>query len=519
MSGPLENLLASAENRLMALTTPLEDETLLLHKVSAREEISELFEIRAEVFSPNPEIDFDQIVGQSVSIRVETPGGGGRFFNGMVSNFSQGDTVGTVTAYTLVISPWLWFLSQNQRCRIFPNRDTPEMTIKDILQSVLSKWEGFAFDLQFDLQAPVKYCVQYLESDFAFCSRIMEETGLGYYFTHEEESHTLVVFDQSSTPAECPTQQSVRYWPTQSGASEGLDTDIIKNFRVTQAFHASTFTTSDFNPSDPGSYNEPGAKLIATTSVTNGAGKKASGEAGASKDLFEVFHYPGRFELVSDGESLTKQMASIAEQYSRQIELESECAGFTAGHKFEMVDHPRSDYDGEYLLTKIEHTITQPIGIEAMDDPVHYSNKARCMALPSNQIPFIPKEKTPKPIITGVQVATVVSPDGKGLDIDEKGCILVKFPWDLEKNTTSCRMRVSQSQAGSRWGGISIPHVGQEVLVGFLGGDPDRPLVVGRVYNESNLPELGQENETRTTISNHGGALIEMEGGAVPDLE
>ena len=124
----------------MTLTTPLEDETLLLNKVWAREEISELFQIRAEVYSPNSEINFDQIVGQKVSLQVELPAGGGRFFNGVVSSFSQGDTVGTVTAYTLDISPWFWFLSQTQRCRIFPTQDTPEMTIKDILQSVFKRW-------------------------------------------------------------------------------------------------------------------------------------------------------------------------------------------------------------------------------------------------------------------------------------------------------------------------------------------------------------------------------------------
>ncbi len=505
MSNPLDDLETSAANRVAFLTTPL-DQQFLVAQVSVHEEICEPFLIRAELYAPDANIDFDALTGQNVTLQVQTPGGGGRFFNGLVSKFEQGDTIGGLTSYTLEASPWFWFLSQTQNCRIFPNGDNPVMSVTDILQSILGQYDGLEFDLQARKQDPVRYCVQYLESDFAFCSRIMEETGLGYYFHHEEGSHQLVIFDSTLAPPACPSHASVRYWPTEGGSGDGLDTDTIKSLRISNRFHPGKFTTSDFNENDPGNPDRPGDRLLCTKNAWNVSG---------GKERFEHFHYPGRFEFFDGGEQLTRQMADVAEVHSNSAAITGECSGFVAGHKFELDEHPRDDYNGAYLVRSIRHTISQPIGLGANEDPIHYSNEADCVPLTPDRVPYVPQEKTPKPIITGVQVATVVSPDGKGLDLDEKGCILVKFPWDRNPSSTSCRVRVSQSQAGSGWGGLSLPHVGQEVLVAFLGGDPDRPVVVGRVYNGANVPALVPEKQTRTIIKNHAGVLIEMEGGDV----
>jgi type VI secretion system secreted protein VgrG len=456
------------ENRLLKLDTPLGDDVLLLQGFTGREGISQLFKFDLDLLSDQNSIDFTTIIGQQVTIRVLlSDGSSERYFNGYVSRFAQSGADSRFTHYQMEVVPWLWFLTRIADCRIFQN-----MTIPDIIQKVFQS-RGYS-DFKLTLAAsyePREYCVQYRESDFNFVSRLMEQYGIFYYFEHDDGKHTMVLGDSPSVHQDCPEQAAAHYNQT----TGDLDSeDVITAWHMEQELRTGKYSHTDYNfetPSTSLMSNEP-------TVVEVGGNTK-----------FEIYDYPGDHLNTSQGGTLAKIRMQEEEASHVVVSGSSVCRAFTSGSKFELKEHYRDDMNATYILTEVQHVATVGSYSQAdSDSPAHYSNHFTC--IPAS-VPFRPPRLTPKPFVQGPQTALVVGKSGEEIWVDKHGRIKVQFYWDRQgkkDENSSCWVRVSQPWAGGNWGAMWIPRMGQEVIVSFEEGDPDRPLITGRVYNAEQMP-------------------------------
>lgn len=479
------------DTRLMVIRTPLPEDTFLVRELVVEEAVSDLFKLQVQVISNTHEVPMDQLLGQSITLELQLPTGGSRYFSGICSRFSQGMHVGPMSSYRMELVPWLWLLTRNTNCRIFAEKSLSEI-LTDVFQPT-----GGEFELQLPSNSePREYVVQYNETDFDFCSRLLEEAGAGYYFTHDKDGHKLVVFDDSSANPACPTNATARFGVSSEGPGS-LPHERVETFQCSQRLHTGVFTVSDYNMTDPGNDQAPGSKLLSTATSAIRAG---------GNERYEKYEFPGRFQTVSAGEGVARRLSDIEDAHSSEIELWSGCAGFTPGHTFEMTHHRTRAHNTKYMITSLKHRVTQANSVVGDDTTTSYINEACC--IPS-AIRYRPLRKTPRPVITSVHTAQVVETN----DPQAYGRVRVKFPWDRSDDQSSCWIRVSQNWAGSNWGGMFMPHIEHEVLVGFLEGNPDRPIIVGRVYNAHNMPPLDlPANESKSIIRDHGGNEIIMEG-------
>jgi type VI secretion system secreted protein VgrG len=469
------------ENRLISLDTPLGDDALLLQGFTGHEGISRLFHFNLDLLSDQNDIDFDDIVGQQVTIRVFlSDGSSERYFNGFVSRFAQSASGTQFTNYQMEVVPWLWFLTRIADCRIFQN-----LTIPDIIQKVFQS-RGYS-DFKSSLTAsydPLEYCVQYRETDFNFVSRLMEQYGIFYYFEHEDGKHTLVLADSASAHQACPEQESAHY----SLTAGDLDSeDVITTWHVEQELRTGKYSHTDYN------FETPGASLMANepTVVEVGGNTK-----------FEIYDYPGDHVDQSHGGNLAKIRMQEEEAGHMMVSGSSVCRAFTSGYKFDLKDHYRSDMNDSYILTEVQHVATVgSYGQSGSAEHAHYSNHFTC--IPAS-VPFRPPRVTPKPFVQGPQTALVVGKSGEEIWVDKYGRIKVQFYWDRQgkkDENSSCWIRVSQPWGGKGWGAMWIPRMGQEVVVNFIEGDPDRPLITGRVYNaDQTVPYTLPDHQTVSTF-------------------
>ena len=478
------------ENRLLKLDTPLGDDALLLQGLTGREGISQLFKFDLDLLSDQNDIDFTDIIGQQVTIRVLlSDGSTERYFNGYVSRFAQSGSDTRFTHYQMEVVPWLWFLTRIADCRIFQN-----MTIPDIIQKVFQS-RGYS-DFKSSLTAtydPREYCVQYRETDFNFVSRLMEQYGIFYYFEHDDGKHTMVLADSPSVHQDCPEQASANYNLT----SGDLDSeDVVTAWHMEQELRTGKYSHTDYNfetPSTSLMSNEP-------TVVEVGGNTK-----------FEIYDYPGDHLDTSHGGTLAKVRMQEEEAGHMTITGASVCRAFTSGYKFELKDHYRSDMNDSYILTEVQHVASVGSYSQGQsNEAAHYSNHFTC--IPAD-VPFRPPRLTPKPFVQGPQTALVVGKSGEEIWVDKYGRIKVQFYWDRlgqKDENSSCWIRVSQPWGGKSWGAMWIPRMGQEVVVSFVEGDPDRPLITGRVYNaDQTVPYTLPDHQTVSTFmsrSSKGGA-------------
>jgi type VI secretion system secreted protein VgrG len=486
----------SQTNRLLSLSTPLGDDVLLLAGFSGREAISELFGFHLDLLSTHPKIDFSKIIGQNVTISVrcfdETP----RSISGIVSQFALSGEDSRFTRYQMTVVPWTWKLTRYSDCRIFHNK-----TVGEILAEVFSS-RGLP-DYSISLTgsySPLEYCVQYRETDFQFISRLMEEYGIFYFFRHEQKKHTMVIADSPSAHEPCPGQEKAGY----NLVAGGLDqADVITSWRLEQQWRSGKCTLTDYN------FTSPSTSLLASESTIVSVGGNAD---------FELFDYPGGQTTRSEGSN--RATLRMQEQESNHIVAggSSVCRAFTPGYKFDLTDHEERSMNTTYLLTAIHHTASAA-GTYTEGEENRYSNEFSC--IPAS-VPFRPLRRTCKPVVRGPQTAVIVGRDTDGSSgdqgdgnadeeiwVDEYGRVKVLFPWD-RVSACSCWVRVSQAWAGEGWGAVNIPRVGQEVVVSFLEGDPDRPLITGRVYNSEqfspySLPGYGTITTFKTRSSPGGG--------------
>ncbi|MBZ5653768.1 MAG: type VI secretion system tip protein VgrG [Acidobacteriia bacterium] len=448
--------------RQIGIDTPLGEDALLLRSFHGQEAISKLFAFELDLVSEEPSIKYADIVGQAVTVRITLADGSLRYWNGFVNRFVQAGRDSNVAVYQATIVPWLWFLDQTTDCRIFQNKTAPDI-IKQIFQEY--GFHDFSLSLYGDFVTR-DYCVQYRESDFNFVSRLMEEEGIFYFFQHDDGKHTLILGNDPAVPKPCPNQATARYEGTSGGWQ---DDDVILQWLQEQEFRPGVFTATDYN------FETPSANLL---SSVNGKGK------------WEIYDFPGEYTKRADGDKLVKVRLQEQQMPECVARGTSDCRAFEVGYKFKLTDHYRDDLNQEYVLTKLQLSARHNLGYASGSEdtsPV-YENNFECVPAAT---PIRPARRTPVPVVQGVQTAVVVGPSGEEIFTDKYGRVKVQFHWDREgkKNeNSSCWVRVSYPWAGKAWGGIHIPRIGQEVVVDFIEGDPDRPIITGRVYNAGQMP-------------------------------
>jgi type VI secretion system secreted protein VgrG len=469
------------DNRLIAIDTPLGDDVLLLQGFTGHEGISRLFRFNLDLLSDNNSISFDDIVGQNVSISVTLSDQTLRYFNGFVSRFAQSGSDARFTHYQMEVVPWLWFLTRNANCRIFQNMSYP-----DIVQQVFSD-AGFS-DFKSSLTGsydPQEYCVQYRESDFNFVSRLMEHVGIFYFFEHENGKHTLVLADSTSAYQPCPGQSSAQF--DQAGGGRDAD-DVVTGWNMEQELRTGKYSVTDYN------FETPSTSLLSSEPTV----VEVDGNTN-----YEMYDYPGIHLTQSDGAAVAKLRMQEEEATHMVMSGSSTCRVFTSGYQFDLEDHYRDDMNASYLLTEVQHVASEggSYNMTGGGAGESYSNHFTC--IPAD-VPFRPPRVTHKPFVQGPQPALVVGKAGEEIWVDNYGRVIVQFYWDRLGNNdenSSCWVRVSQPWAGGNWGAMWIPRIGQEVIVSFLEGDPDRPIITGRVYNAEEMPPYPlPDNQTVSTF-------------------
>jgi len=489
------------ENRFIAIDTPLGKDALLLASFTGTEAISQLFHFDLNLLSANHNIKFEDIVGKSATLSVILSDGSLRFINGVISSFSQQrgfqetDSSLHLSSYSAELVPWLWLLTQTTDSRIFQNLSVP-----DIVEQIFTE-QGFR-DYKVSLHDSYdqrEYCVQYRETDFNFISRLMEDEGIFYFFEHEKGKHVLVLADSPEDHKACPKQESARYHTT---TGRWIDEDVVTGIEKRQEITSSKYTLTDFN------FRTPGTDL--KVEVT-------SGQAVGDKEL-EIYDHPGEYDKRAKGERYSNLRMQEQETRITTITGNSNCRAFCSGYRFDLKNYFRSDLtDKSLVLTQVAHSASQEgtYLTGSGDSDFAYTNQFNCILF---DVPFRPMRMTAKPLVQGSQTAIVTGPSGEEIYTDEHGRVKVQFHWDREgkkDDKTSCWIRVSQLWAGSSWGAMYIPRIGHEVIVDFLEGDPDQPIIIGRVYHGTNKPPYSLPAEkTKSTIksdsSKGGGGSNEL---------
>ncbi|MDQ8021125.1 MAG: type VI secretion system tip protein TssI/VgrG [Moraxellaceae bacterium] len=462
--------------RLLAFTSPLGDDALLVERFSGEERVSGLFAFEVDLLSEQDSIDFGAVVGKPAAIRLKLADDSDRYLHGIIARFAQVGSEDLRYRYRAELRPWFWMLQHTSDCRIFQSLSVP-----DILEKIF-KARGFN-DFRKALSksySPRTYCVQYRESDFDFACRLMEEEGIYYFFEHAADKHTLVLADASSAVQACPVKSSLPYRPA-AGMTEGDDvTDWLRSLTIVP----NKVSLRDFN------FEQPSTDLTASSATI---------AAKAKQSLLELYDYPGGHAQVANGEAYAKLQMEEWEARQARIEGRGDCRTLAAGYSFTLTQHFRADNNGDYLLLSVQHQAVN--NLPWQNDDGSYQNRFVCQ--PKATV-FRPPRVTPRPLMHGAQTATVVGPSGEEIYTDAHGRVKVQFHWDrvgTKNEQSSCWIRVSQGWSGVTWGAIHIPRVGQEVIVDFLEGDPDQPLITGHVYNAEKTPPYSlPANKTQSGI-------------------
>jgi type VI secretion system secreted protein VgrG len=477
------------DTRFAELRTPLGKDVLVLVRFDATEGLSELFEYRIEALAAK-EVDLDAVLGRPCSVTIKLYGQE-RHFNGVAVEAQWTGVRQEHHVYRLVLRPWLWLCSRTSDCRFFQDKTAPE-----IIQEV---WRDRGFnDFRLSLQEnypKLGYCVQYRETDLAFVSRLMEQEGIYYFFEHTSDKHMLVMADSMSSHQPVPGLAQIDFIPL--GNSERRERQHIYHLVSERRFRTGKVELNDHW------HKTPNANLRAD--------KK--GTARYNKSDMEFYDYPGKYKKKSDGEKYAKVMLEAEQALDDRRHTSGNAVNLFPGGTTKLKDHHKSSENKDYLVVRCSHLYVAE----------HYrSGSGAAEEDYSGNFEFLPKDNkvfrapivTPKPLIHGIQTAKVAGKEGEEIDVDEHGRILVVFHWDRKKKA-SCRIRVAEVWAGKKWGGQFTPRVGMEVVVEFLEGDPDRPLVTGCVYNSDNkhpfeLPDNKTQSGWKSDSSKGGGGYNQI---------
>ncbi len=466
--------------RKITLHSPTDREKLLIRKATITEQLGQPFSIEMDLLSPDEQLDFDKILGRPMHIDIALDDGGTRYFHAYIVEFAQTGRLGTYATYRARCAPWLWFLSRTFDCRIFQDKTAPEI-IKEVFRE-----HGFT-DFQDKLTKTYRkrdYCVQYRESDLNFVQRLMEEEGIYYYFAHKASSHSLVLADSYSGHESVSGYETIDYYPPSD--NEAREKDHIHDWRQQRNIQAGKFVVTDYD------FTKPRARL-----ETQYVQKR-----GYPNSEYEVFDYPGGYTAVAEGDHYVRARLEALQQQAERFDGVGNARGQAVGYLFKLAGYPRKDQNKEYLVVAAKYELDAG-DYESQERAPERDFLCTFQSIDA-KVPFKTAMTTPKPRVGGPQTATVVDPSGEEIHTDKYARVKVKFHWDRapERNEkSSCWVRVSQMWAGKNWGWMTIPRIGQEVVIDFLEGDPDQPLITGRVYNQDNLPPYDlPANKTQSGI-------------------
>ncbi|QKR31205.1 type VI secretion system tip protein VgrG [Pseudomonas aeruginosa] len=473
--------------RLVQVDCPLGPDVLLLQRMEGREELGRLFAYELHLVSENPNLPLEQLLGKPMSLSLELPGGSRRFFHGIVARCSQVAGHGQFAGYQATLRPWPWLLTRTSDCRIFQNQKVPDI-IKQVFRDL-----GFS-DFEDALSRSYReweYCVQYRETSFDFVSRLMEQEGIYYWFRHEQSRHILVLSDAYGAHQSPPNYASVPYYPP---TLEQRERDHFYDWHMAREVQSGSLSLNDYD------FQRPGARLEVRSNI-------ARSHAAADYPLYD---YPGEYVQSQDGEQYARTRIEALQARYERVRLRGRARGLGSGHLFKLSGYPREDQNREYLVVGAEYRVVQEL-YETGGGGVGAQFESELDCIDAGQA-YRPLPTTPLPIVRGPQTAVVVGPKGEEIWTDQYGRVKVHFHWDRHDQSnenSSCWMRVSQAWAGKNWGSIQIPRIGQEVIVSFLEGDPDRPIITGRVYNAEQtvpyeLPANATQSGTKSRSSKGG---------------
>ena len=500
------------------VTGPLPDGTLLLETFQGREVLGTPYRYDLTLLSTDPAIAVDSVLGQMLTVHLKLDTGTTRFFTGIVTYFAKAGLAARHTRYLAVLQPMLKVFDYTRDCRIFFDMNAP-----DLATDVLAQ-RGFSDVQSGGLQGSYRtreYTVQYRESDCNFVQRLLEEDGIYYFFKHEKDKHTLLMADSAGAHAAVAGYEKVLYLPRER--RQALAEEHFWRLSAAGSLYPGKFSVlRGYDHTKPRARNAQIEQAVSTFSQP-GPG-------------FEDYDYPGGLAEKAEAEADAQVRLELGHVANTLIEVEGNTMGLGVGDLLKL-RNPSSgegdgspfwaeaDFDKEYLITSARYSISinqyETGDTVAADEPF----KATYTLLDS-QTPFRPARAAWKPRIEGPQTALVVGPSGDEIYTDKLGRVKVQFDWDRlgqHDQKASCWVRVAQVWAGRQWGSIHIPRIGQEVIVEFLDGDPDRPIVTGRLYNADSMPPYAlPDNKTQSGIksrSSKGGTASNFNELRFEDLK
>jgi type VI secretion system secreted protein VgrG len=470
------------------LTTPLPAADLRFESMTFWSGLSALESMELDLLSDKSDLAPEKLLGQAVDMAVLLRDGATRHFCGYVTRFGIGSSKGRWFGYHAVVRPWLWFLSRTSDCRVFQDQ-----TVREIVETVFKDHAAIA-SFEFKLARSYRkrtYCVQYRETDFNFVVRLLEDEGIYWYFEHSKGKHKLMLVDAPSAHRPMAGNPELPFYANVGQAPP--DTESIAKWNCTRGVKPgkSVLTSYDFE--------RPSSKLKV---------ERVLQRDHALSD-YELFEWQGDYTQKDDGQQLAEDRLDEEQSSFEHLDGTTNAHALAAGRLFDLTRHPRADQNAQYLCTWAKVTARDQGGESGGGDGAF---KCEFLAVRSNTT-YRPPRRTPKPYVQGPQTAVVVGPAGEEIFTDKYGRVKVQFHWDRygkKDDKSSCWVRVSSPWAGKSFGFVQVPRIGQEVVVDFLEGDPDQPLITGRVYNAEQMPpwEL-PANATQSgvlTRSSKGGA-------------
>ncbi|EIV5803748.1 type VI secretion system tip protein TssI/VgrG [Klebsiella aerogenes] len=451
------------------ITVQLPVEGLLFWKLSGHEAMSEMFELSLTLLGSDARLDRSKLLGQPVTVTIPTQNAlSSRYFNGKITRVavSAVELSGIrYAAYQLTVEPDLWPMKRDRNLRIFQGQTVPQ-----IINTLLSEYQVNVEDKLNGSYRVWDYCVQYQESSFAFISRLMELEGIAYHFRHEAGKHTMVLTDSATQHQSVSGYETIPYHQTASG---GITTEEgIGQWALEDSVTPGIYSLDDYD------FRKPNAWLF----------QARQNPASPSPGSIDVYDWPGRFVDHGHGEFYARIRQERWQVEHQQIQASATAVGIAPGATFTLTNAPFFSDNGEYLTTAADYLFEENSYASGGNSDI--SHQIHFRVIPSSVV-YRPAQVTDWPRTYGPQTAKVVGPEGESIWTDRYGRIKVKFHWDRHAkgdDTSSCWVRVSSAWAGQGFGGVQIPRVGDEVVIDFINGDPDRPIVTGRVYNEASMP-------------------------------
>ncbi|MFK0311065.1 type VI secretion system Vgr family protein [Pseudomonas sp. NPDC090233] len=469
-------------HRQIAVTCAIGADTLLLRRMTASEGLSRLSEYRLDLYSERADLNPDDLLATPLTVAVELPRGGQRHFSGVVASFAYTGHQGRFATYRAVVRPWLWLLTHSSDCRIFQ-----QQSVLDIVKSVCAAYSVVDLDtsgLSGNYPA-LEYCVQYRETDFDFVSRLLEHSGIYYFFKSTAGRHTLLLADGYIAHSPVEGYEQLSYLPVQDPTR--CEHEVIHDWRMSAEVEPGAWVLQDYD------FENPSANLLVKSALARDYGQSRH----------ERYDYPGKYRERQQGETLARHRIEARQASYRRVEGATHARGLVPGALFTLAEHPRDDQNQQMLVLSADYVLSSDACEPTRSGAMEPLLTCRFTAMPSQQ-EFRPQCLTPRPMVHGPQTAKVVGKQGEEIWTDSYGRIKVQFHWDREgahDENSSCWIRVAQGWAGKRWGSLYLPRIGQEVIVSFLEGDPDRPLVTGCVYNAETMPPCTlPEQATRSTL-------------------